>query len=61
MLLDELIMDKSFMNTLFKYEDFREQGSQKCFELEGKKGQDTGENYIMKSSMMCNAYQIVFG
>jgi len=61
MLLNKLIMGKLFMNTVFKYEDIREQGSQKCCELEEKKGQETGENYLMRSSMMCNAHQIVFG
>lgn len=49
------------MNTQFKYEDFQEQGAQICFELEGKKRQGTGEDYVMRSSMMCNAHQIVFG
>jgi hypothetical protein len=61
MMLNKLIMRKSFMNTIFKYEDLQEQGSQKCFELEGKKGQETGENYLMRNSIMCNAHQIVFG
>jgi hypothetical protein len=61
MLLNKLTMGKSFTNTRFKYEDFREQGAKICFELEGKKRQETGEDYVMRSSMMCNAHQIVFG
>ena len=61
MLLNKLIMGKSFVNTVIKFEDFRGQGSQKCFELEGKKGQETGDNYLIRSFMMCNTRQIVFG